>query len=52
MEEDIYSDDNIKFKVSDLYYSITVGDKAWYWDKEDGKFDGESIDLTKHATPD
>ncbi len=42
----IYSDDNLEFKASDLYYTITVGNKTWYWNKEDGKFDGTSIDLS------
>ena len=45
----IYSDDNVKLGISDYYYTITIGKKTWYWNKDDGKFDGTSTEVVKHT---
>ena len=42
MKKVVYSDENIKFEVSEFYYTITVGKQTWYWIKETGEFDGHS----------
>lgn len=35
----------IKFEESPYYYTVTVGKKTWYWNKNTGEFDGVSFDV-------
>ena len=34
----------LEFKESLYYYTVTVGKRTWYWNKDTGGFDGTSFD--------
>ena len=36
----------ISFKETPYYYKVIIGNKTWYWNKDTGKFDGISIELS------
>ena len=35
----------IRIEETPYYYKVIVGGKAWYWNRETGKFDGTSSPL-------
>ncbi len=40
--------DKIKLGVSPYYLKVIVGRKIYYFEKETGKFDGTSFDMTEN----
>ena len=40
--------DKIKLEVSPYYFKVIVGRKTYYFEKETGKFDGTSFDMTEN----
>ena len=37
--------ERIIFEETPYYFKITIGDRTWYWDKDTGKYDGESYQV-------
>ena len=37
----------IRIEESRLYVKVIVGNKAWYWNKETGEFDGTSFKVAE-----
>ena len=35
----------VSFEETPYYFKLTIGNKTWYWDREDGKYDGVSYQM-------
>ena len=43
--------ERIIFEETPYYFKITIGDRTWYWDKDTGKYDGESYLVEGQLAP-
>ena len=42
---DLENGEKLEFKESPYYFTITIGKKTWYWDRDTGKYDGVSYQV-------
>lgn len=38
--------EKVKFEETPNYFLLTIGNKSWYWDRDTGKYDGVSYQVS------